>query len=63
MSKFWKGFWAFLGIDLLTGFSMTDGTKGGIGCAWGWIFGLIFFPLWLIFKIISWPFRLIFRKK
>jgi|GEM_PF-5978504 len=63
MGKFWKYFFALLGIDLLTGNSIFDGSKGRIGCGWVWLFGIIFFPLWLVFKIVAWPFRLIFSKK
>lgn len=45
MGKFWKYFFALLGIDLLTGNSIFDGRKGRIGCGWVWLFGIIFFPL------------------
>lgn len=64
MGKFWKYFFALLGIDVLTGNSIFDGRKKGrIGCAWVWLFGIIFFPLWLIFKLILWPFKLLFSRK
>lgn len=63
MGKFWKYFWALFGINLLSGNAIFDGNKGRIGCGWVTLFGLIFFPLWLGFKIIAWPFKLIFCQK
>lgn len=57
--NFWKGLFAILGIDLLTGSRLLDGRKGGIGCGWVMIFIIIFFPIWLIYKF----FKLIFTRR
>ena len=52
--KFWKILFSLLGIDLLLGGGkIFDGTKGRIGCGWVWIFTIIFFPLWIIFKLLK----------
>ncbi len=55
----WKGLLALLGLNILTGGDLLDGRKGGIGCGWVMIFIIIFFPFWLIYKLL----RLIFRKR
>ena len=55
--KFWKTIFALLGLDILLGGRIFDGRKGGIGCGWVWIFTIIFFPLWLVFKLFKWIFK------
>ena len=51
--KFWKIFFSILGIDLFTGRHILDGRKGGPGCGWVMIFTIVFFPLWLDFKLFK----------
>lgn len=63
MGKFWKYLFALIGIDLISGNTIFDGSKGRIGCGWVWIFTIIFFPLWLVVKLLMLPFRLMFKKK
>ncbi len=64
MGKFWKYFWAIFGLNLLLGNAIFDGRKkGGIGCGWVAMFGFIFFPLWLIYKLIAWMLKLIFFRR
>ena len=51
-----------MGIDLLTGGKLTAGRNGSWGC-FGWLFLIVlFFPLWLIYKLIfkGWLFILAF---
>lgn len=55
---FWRGFFTLLGLDMLSGGRLLDGRKGGPGCGCVIIFGIIFFPFWLIYKI----FKAIFGK-
>ncbi len=54
----WKSLFALLGGNFLTGGALLDGRKGGIGCGWIVIFMIVFFPFWLIYKIL----KLIFRR-
>lgn len=54
----WKSLLAILGLNFLTGGALLDGRKGGIGCGWVVIFIIIFFPFWLMYKIL----KLIFGK-
>lgn len=54
----WKSLFALLGVNFLTGGALLDGRKGGIGCGWIVIFMIVFFPFWLIYKIL----KLIFRR-
>ena len=58
--KFWKWIFIILGLDFLLGGSILDGTKGGPGCGCLGIFTIIFFPIWLIFRLIRGIFRAIF---
>lgn len=56
----WKAIGAvFLG-NMASGGKLLDGRKGGIGYAWFFLFIIVFFPLWLIYKIIQ---LIFFRKK
>lgn len=57
--NFWKNLFAILGINFISGGRILDGRKGGIGCGWVVIFIIIFFPIWLIFKL----FQMIFRRR
>ncbi|MDE6859022.1 MAG: hypothetical protein K2J65_01245 [Duncaniella sp.] len=54
----WKSLFALLGVNFLTGGALLDGRKGGIGCGWVVIFMIVFFPFWLIYKML----KLIFRR-
>ena len=49
----WKAIGLLLGANLLTGGDLLDGRKGGIGCGWVVIFIIIFFPFWIIYKILK----------
>lgn len=60
--KFWKTLFALLGLDILLGGRIFDGSKGGIGCGWVIIFIIIFFPFWLIYKILKFIFSLFIPK-
>lgn len=53
-----KGILALLGLNILTGGNLLDGRKGGIGCGWVVIFGIIYLPFWLIYRF----FKLIFGR-
>ncbi len=48
-----------LGANILSGGELLDGRKGRLGCGWVVIFAIVFFPFWLIYKILN----LIFGKK
>lgn len=56
----WKAIGAICVGNMLSGGKLLDGSKGGIGYAWFFLFIIIFFPFWLIYKIIQ---LLFFRKK
>lgn len=51
--NFWKGLFALLGIDVLTGGHIFDGRKGRPGCGWVGIFIIVFFPIWLIYRLLK----------
>lgn len=55
----WKAIGAIWLGNMVSGGKLLDGRKGGIGYAWFYLFLILFFPLWLIFKI----FKLIFFSK
>lgn len=58
--KFWKALLALVGLDILFGGRILDGTKGGPGCGCVLIFIIIFFPLWLFIKLEIKLLKLIF---
>ena len=58
--KFWKWLFALVGLDILLGVQIFNGSKGRIGLGWVIIFIIVFFPLWLAFKIIVLFFKLLF---
>ncbi len=49
----WKTIGLLLGANLLTGGAILDGRKGGIGCGWVVIFSIVFFPFWIIYKVLK----------
>lgn len=57
--KFWKWLFALVGLDILLGVEIFNGSKGRIGLGWVLIFIIIFFPLWLVYKLIILLFKLI----
>ena len=62
----WKGILTLFGLNIIADGKLLNGNKGGIGYGWVWIFIIIFFPIWLIYKIfwlIFKFFKLIFGKK
>ena len=60
--KFWKTLFTLLGLDILLGGRIFNGNKGGIGCGWVLIFTILFFPIWLVYRIFRFIFSLIFSK-
>lgn len=54
--KFWKTLFVLLGLDILLGGKIFNSDKGGIGCGCVTIFIIIFFPLWVFYKILKWIF-------
>lgn len=49
----WKALGMIWGADMISGGRLLDGRKGGIGYAWFYLFVIIFFPIWIIYKIIK----------
>lgn len=56
----WKAVGAIWIGDKLSDGKLLDGRKGGIGYFWFYLFIIIFFPFWLIYKIMS---LIFFRKR